>query len=81
MAAETAAAAERMGREAARAAGARIVGHVGQFAPSRGLTFKEHDVAAWCVAADRETLVTGDADGNVFARYFGPPEESRFEWR
>ena len=81
MAAETAAVAERLGREAARAAGARIVGHVGQFAPSRGLTFREHNAAAWCVAADRETLVTGDADGNVFARYFGPPEEPRFEWR
>ena len=53
MAAETAAVAERLGREAARAAGARIVGHVGQFAPSRGLTFREHNAAAWCVAADR----------------------------
>ena len=63
MAAETAAVAERLGREAARAAGARIVGHVGQFAPSRGLTFREHNAAAWCVAADRETLVTGTRTG------------------
>ena len=64
-------------REKPQAAGARIVGHVGQFAPSRA-HFREHNAAAWCVAADRETLVTGDADGNVFARYFGPPEEPRF---
>lgn len=39
---------------------------------SQGVTFKEHTAAVWCVAADRETLVTGDADGNVFARDFGP---------
>ena len=43
-----------------------------------GVTFKEHTAAVWCVAADRETLVTGDADGNVFARDFGPSPDSRF---
>jgi hypothetical protein len=66
-------AAEWMRREAVRSVsekfGAALVG---------GVTFKEHTAAVWCVAIDRETLVTGDADGNVFARDFGPPADERF---
>lgn len=47
--------------------------HLGFFGPRlQGVTFKEHTAPVWCVAADRETLVTGDGDGNVFARDFGP---------
>ena len=33
---------------------------------------REHKASIGCVAADREMLVTGDEDGNVFVRDFEP---------
>jgi hypothetical protein len=37
-----------------------------------GVRFREHKASIGCVAADREMLVTGDDDGNVFVRDFEP---------
>lgn len=44
----------------------------GEFRAIGGVRFREHKRSIGCVAADREMLVTGDEDGNVFVRDFEP---------
>ena len=44
----------------------------GEFRAVGGVRFREHKASIGCVAADREMLVTGDEDGNVFVRDFEP---------
>ena len=44
----------------------------GEFRAIGGVRFREHKRSIGCVAADREMLVTGDKDGNVFVRDFEP---------
>ena len=63
----------RESRDAAARASQRVGAAVASWsAASGGVTFREHAAAATFVTADRETLVTADALGCVFARDFGP---------
>ena len=75
-----AAAASAAARSAAAFAVAAELSHLaigqlysgGEFRAIGGVRFREHKRSIGCVAADREMLVTGDEDGNVFVRDFEP---------